>query len=164
MPTNKIKISWDATPTDFVTTNLQSLTSGYVWNSGAIADATPSSEWVRISYALVAAEAASLGDSYVFRLSQGDGASSDEIWAGGLSESEGVISTAGPAMAIQSNCPIVYEVPFRTNLAVDGYQGTFDVFLPGPRWQLLCWANGPALTTGNVLRYRYGTPQVQASV
>jgi len=164
MATNNIEIAWDATPAAFTTTNLESLTAGYVWHSGLIEDASPSSEWVRISFALVSDSALSLGESFVFRLSQGDGAASGEIWSGGLGTSEGVISTAGPAMAVQANCPIVHEVAFRTNLATDGYEGVFDIYSPGPRWQLLIWAQGEGLTTGNVLRYRYGTSQIQAGV
>ena len=164
MATNNVEIAWDSTPTNFTITNLESLADGNIWQSGVIDDATPSKEWVRISFALIFNTTPVAGDSVIFRLAQGDEAASDEIWSGGIGTSESEISTAASIAAIQATMPPVYQVAWQTNMTASGFEGMFDLYSPGPSWQLLIEANGEALTTGNVVRYRYGTSQIQAAV
>lgn len=158
---NKIKIAWDATPTDFSTlTNLHSLADGNIWQSGEINDATPSDNWLRISYELIFNATPVAGDSLIFYLSKGDEAASNEIWAGGIGTSESEISAAASIAEAQQACPIVWEHAWATSHGTT-FKGIFDVRNYGPSWQLLIEANGEALTTGNRLRYRYGTEEVQ---
>ena len=162
--TQDVLITWDSAPTAFTSPNLESLADGNIWQSGAIDDASPSMEWVRISCSVIFSRAPGAGDSLIFRLAQGDESASDEIWSGGIGTSESEISTAASIAAIQATMPPVYQVPWQTNMTASGFEGMFDLYSPGPSWQLLIEANGESLTTGNVVRYRYGTSQIQAAV
>lgn len=157
---NEIQIRWDATPTDFSTlTNLHSLADGEIWQSGEHNDATPTDQIVRISYELIFVTPGA-GDSLIFYWAYGDEASSNEIWSGSIGTSEGEITTAGPIAEVQQGCMRIWEHAFATSHGTT-FKGAFDVWNFGPSWQLLIEANGAALTTGNRLRFRYGTPQVQ---
>ena len=160
---NAILITWDATPTDFGTiTNLNSLADGNIWQSGEINDASPSDQILRISYELVFNATPVAGDYLAFWIASGDEASSNEIWDGGIGTSESEISVAASvAEALASLGQPAKTHAWQTNHGTT-FQGHFDVFNFGPSWQLLIQASGEALSaTGNRVRYRYGTPEVQ---
>jgi len=162
MATNDIRINWDATPTDFATIiNLNSLADGNIWQSGAIDDAEPSNQIVRISYSLTFNVTPISGDLLKFYIATGDEAASSEIWPGGIGTSESEISTAAAIEKVQAALNPVRLHAWTTNLGTV-FDGLFDVWFPTPSWQLLIEASGEALAaTGNTVRYRYGTPQQQ---
>lgn len=158
---NDVKIAWAGTPTDFSPiTNLNSLADGNIWQSGEISDASPSNEILRISYELVAVTPAA-DDSLIFYLAQGDEASANEIWTGGIGTSESEISAAAAIAEVQAACPIMWEHAWQTSHGTI-FKGHFDIWNFGPSWQLLIEANSVALAAStNRLRFRYGTTQIQ---
>jgi hypothetical protein len=160
MATTDLLIAWDATPTDFTVTNLESLGSGDIWQSGELNAGPPNDQVARISYQIVFNTTPVAGDSVIFRWAWGDQASSNEIWSGGIGTSEGQITAAAGKAEARAGCPVVHEHFWKTSHGTT-FKGFFDVFSFGPSWQLLIEANGEALTTGNRVRYRYGTAQSQ---
>lgn len=158
---NEVLIKWDATPTDFATlTNLHSLADGNIWQSGEINKATPTWEFVRISYELIFNATPVAGDHVNFWIASGDEAASNEIWDGGIGTSESEISTAANVVAVEQALAAPKVHHWATSHGTT-FKGHFDYFNFGPSWQLLIQVVGEALTTGNRVRYRYGTREVQ---
>lgn len=157
---NKILINWDSV-TDFSTlTNLNSLADGNVWQSGEMNDASPSDIFLKISYELDFNATPVQGDRLIFWIMQGDMAASNEIWEAGIGTSESEISTAASIAEIEMIQPS-FTHSWQTNHGTT-FKGIFTVELESPSWQLLIQADGEALaSSGNRLRYRYGTAEVQ---
>jgi len=157
---NETEILWQSV-TDFSTlTNLHSLADGNWWQSGEINDASPSNEFVRISWELVFNATPVAGDYIWFKIARGDGAASNEIWDAGVGTSESEISTAASIAAIDQAPMPQWTHYWATNHGVT-FKGLHVVGLHGHSWQLLVSVRGEALTTGNRVRYQYGTPQAQ---
>lgn len=159
---NLIPVQWDTSPTDFATlTNLHSLADGNIWQSGEINDSNPANELLAISYELVFNATPVAGDHLNFYVAYGDQAASNEIWDGGIGTSESEISTAASIAAVQQSVPVARCHMWQTNHGTT-FKGSFVVPLNGPSWQLLIEAVGEALAaSGNLLRYRYGSREVQ---
>ena len=151
------KINWGST-TDFTLTNLHSLAGGNIWVSNAIADGDPSNQIVQISYKLVCDSSVVADEQFTFRIARGDDASS-EIRDAGISTSEQEISSANTISDIQDVLNPVKIV--RIDRASQTLYGVFNVYDPGPDWQLLIEfdsASGALAASGNVASYRLGTP------
>lgn len=155
----EIKYTW-GTLTDLTVTNLESLADGNIWQSGEINDGEPSNEVVEVSYKCVFNTTPVAGDHLKIFQAFGDQAASNEIWDGVIGVSESEISAAASVAAVLSALSPVFVHSWRTNHGTT-FQKVLVLPLVWPSWQLLIQASGEALTTGNIVRYRYGTPQVQ---
>lgn len=159
---DEIQLDYDATPTDLTVTNLADLADGDVWQSGALDPGDPAPQAVRVSYEIVFNATPVAGDSLQFFHAAGDEAASNEIWDGGIGATEGQITTDAAVAAVEAACPLVHQHPWQTNHGVT-FKGSFDIWNPGPSWQLLVKASGEALeSTGHRVRVRYLSPQVQS--
>ena len=163
MAAEDLRIRWESAPTDMTVTNLASLASGTLWQSGEINDASPSHEILRISYELDFNATPVAGDSLRFYLAIGDEAAANEIWDGRLGTAEGQITAAASIAEAKQGCALVHEHAWATSHGVE-FKGHFDVYNFGPSWQLLIEANGEALAAAtNRVRRRYGTTQRQTA-
>lgn len=145
--------------TSLTVTNLESLVAGNVWQSGVISNpVSPDIEvYVRVWYHCIFNTTPVAGDSLNFHIAEGDD-DGTEIWMGGIGESESEISTAATIAAIEAAIPPVHVHPWVTSHGTT-FKGKFIDSLVGPEWQILIKAVGEALTTGNVVKYQYGTPR-----
>mgnify|MGYP006969464167 FL=1 len=81
---NESEILW-GTVTDFSDiSELDQLGDGDWWQSGEQNDASPSNQFVRISWEIIFANTPVAGDFLWFKIARGDGAASNEIWDGGI--------------------------------------------------------------------------------
>ncbi len=150
------KIAWGTT-TDFTLTNLHSLAGGNIWVSNAYAEGSPSSEIAQISYTLVCDSSVAADEQIIFRIAKGDD-DGTEIRDAGISTSEQEISTANTISDIQDTLNPVKVV--RIDRVSQTLKGVFNVYDPGPDWQLLIEldsASGALAASGNVASYRMGT-------
>lgn len=158
---NEIKIDWEAA-VDLTVTNLASLADGNFWQSGAIDPGDPAPQVVRVSYEIVFNATPVAGDSLQFFFASGDEASSSEVWSGNVGTSEGQITAAAAKAAVEAGCELVHQHAWQTSHGTT-FKGHFDLWSPGPSWQLLVKAAGEALaSSGHRVRRRYGSPQVQS--
>lgn len=161
---DQTQLAWTATPTAFGTlTNLHSLADGNIWNSGVIASGSPTDMIIQISYNLVFNTGPAAGDYLAFWVIGNDDDGSTPYWPAGISETEGEITT-GTTPLIETVLAAVGQPhhihPFRATAPVT-FRGTFFAHNFTPDWQLLIRAVGEALSaSGNVVRYRYATPQI----
>lgn len=157
----EISLQWDTSPTDLTVTNLASLADGNIWNSGNLDPGNPSPQAVRVSYEIVFNATPVAGDYLEFRCISADEASSNEIVGGGVSTSEGAItSAASKAEALQGSSLLKVHAWDTSHGAT--FKGSFDIFNPGPSWQLLIRPVGEALASGtHRVRVRYLSPEYQ---
>lgn len=156
---NEDKIDWGTTTAFPSLAVLESLADANIWHSAILDDAEPSNQVVRISYHLIGVAAAD-GDSLIFYLIQADENATAEILSGDVAATETELVAGTGTEEVQTACPIVWEHHWITNHA-QIFKGIFDIWNFGPSWALAIEAQGFALTTGNKLWYRYGTPQRQ---
>jgi hypothetical protein len=151
-------INWDTSPTDLTVSNLDTLSDGNIWQSGALDKTEPTPQWVRVSYEIVFNATPVAGDSLDFYYASGDEAASNEIWPGNIGTSEGQITAAADKAAVEAGCDLVHRHAWQTSHGTT-FKGSFDLWNPGPSWQLLVKANGEATSSGTQrVRIRYGTP------
>ena len=140
-------------------TNLDSLAAGNIWQSGLLTNTNPGDMAVRIWFQLDWNAAPALGDQFKFYVSYGS-EEATELWTGDIGESESEISVAADQDRIRATCPLVHTVTMATTTTQTNNTGHFDVFYPGPAWQILIEAVGEALAaSGNSVEYRYFSPE-----
>jgi hypothetical protein len=146
--------------TAFTVTNLHGLADTNIWRSGAITNTNPANMAVRIFFHLDWDVAPVVGDNFKFYVSY----SSEEgtaKWTGGIANTEGQITVAADKIKIRQACPNVFTYTM-TDTTQTGHFGHFDIFYPGPQWQLLIEAAGEAIEptgTPSLVSYRYFTPE-----
>lgn len=160
--TDQFQLAWTSSPTAFGTlTNLHSLADGNIWNSGVIASASPTDYILQISYNLVFNATPVAGDYLGFWVIGNDDDGTTPYWPGSISETEGEISTAGAIAEALAAIGNHHHNHFWQTSHGTTFRGDFLVFNFKPDWQLLIRAVGEALaSSGNVVRYRYATPQL----
>lgn len=158
---DQTQLAWTATPTAFGTlTNLHSLADGNIWNSGVIASGSPTDMIVQISYNLVFNATPVAGDYLAFWVIGNDD-DGTPYWPGSISETEGEISTAANIAAALAAAGQPHHIHAWQASHGTTFRGTFFAHNFTPDWQLLIRAVGEVLAaSGNVVRYRYATPQV----
>lgn len=157
----EIKLQWDTSPTDLTVTNLASLADGNFWRSGNLDPGNPAPQVARVSYEVVFNATPVAGDYLEFRYARADEASSNEIIDGGLATTEGAITAAAGKAEAEAGSRIVRVHPWQTSHGAT-FKGSFDIYNPGPSWQLLIRPVGEALASGtHRVRVRYGSPESQ---
>ena len=161
MATNDIRTALEGV-TDFVVTNLHALAGGDIWRSIRIDDASPHSDQVTISFSLACNAAVAADDKLNFYWANSDEAAVSEIIDAGILATEGQITVANEISDVRDGLDLVHHVRIdRVNQVV---KGSFVLFSPGPSWQVLIElesAGGALGVAGSVVRYRFGTPQIQ---
>lgn len=157
----EIQLQWATSPTDLTVSNLASLADGNVWRSGNLDPGNPAPQVVRVSYEIVFSATPIAGDYLEFRFASADEAGSNEIIDGNLSTSEGAITVAADRAAAIQGSRLVRVHAWDTSHGAT-FKGSFDLFNPGPSWQLLIRPVGEALASGtHRVRVRYGSPEYQ---
>lgn len=159
---DQTQLAWGSSPTAFGTlTNLHSLGDGAIWNSGVITNTSPTDMIVQISYNL-SLSAIAAGDYAAFWVIGNDDDGTTPYWPGSVSESEGVTTAGANAAIILASVGQPHHIhSFVTSLANTTFRGSFFVHNFTPDWQLLIQTVSTSLAaSGNVVRYRYATPQV----
>lgn len=161
----EIQIQWASTaPTDLTVTNLASLADGNIWRSGNLdpaASGAPVPQVVRVSYEIVFNATPIAGDYLEFRFANADEAASNEILDGNIATTEGTITTAAARAEALAGTRLVRVHAWETSHGAT-FKGSFDIFNPGPSWQLLVRPVGEALSaSGHRVRVRYGSPEYQ---
>lgn len=150
--------------TGLTVTNLESLPAGDFWQSGVIsldgADTEIYDQIMIVSYEIVLAASPTDGDAVEFYLAAGDDEAS-ETWDGNIGESEGTISTAAAVADVESALPTPHHLQAYVSGANLTLKGSFEIAIPTHEVQILVRSPDQALGTGNVVRYRTATPQLQ---
>lgn len=155
------QLAWGSTTTFGTLTNLHSLASGNLWNSGEITDTSPTNEIVQISYNIVFNATPIAGDTLHFWVIGSDGDAGTEYYPGQIGTTEGEISVAANIAEALAAIGQPHHIHGWQTSHGTTFRGTFDSFIYKPDWQVLIRANGEALSaSGNVVRYRYASSQV----
>ena len=159
MGVNDIKTNLAAV-TDFTVTNLHTMAGGRIWQSGNINDPEPHHDQVMISFSLLCDPAVAAEDKVNFYWANADEHAAEIIDAA-LPDTEAQIAAANLISDIRDICDLVFSV--RIDRVNQRLLGSFIVFSPGPSWQLLIELEsaGGAFGLGNIVRRRFGTPQIQ---
>ena len=162
MAAEDLKINWGSLTSIATITDLNSLADGNLWLSAAINDAEPAHQLVQISYTLEFNATPIAGDYLQLFLPEGNG-DGTILWPGGVSDSQQEISAAADIAAFLAACPPVWYHYWQTSHgAIFKFVKTFR--LPAPDWRVGIRCVGEALkSTGNSIKYKYGTPQRQTS-
>ncbi len=162
---NEIYTSWIVSQAPDVT-NLQALAAGDIWQSDNITTGPIAGKQhmlCRISYKIVLNAAAAGGDKITFYIFHGDEHfPTDEIWDGGVGETEGQITTAAAKAAIRDNVPAAKVVTLTAAVGTT-QQGSFEVKNLSPEWIIGVDLTGvtPLAASGSLIHYRYFDTQGQ---
>ena len=161
MATNDIRTRL-AGVTDFAVGNLHALAGGNIWRSLRVNDSSPHSDQVTISFSLVCSAGAAADDRINFYWANSDEAPAAEIIDAGIASTQGQVTVANEISDVRDMLDNVFSV--RIDRGSQTLKGSFIVFSPGPKWQLLIELEsgaGAFAGAGSVVRYRLGVPQVQ---
>lgn len=155
-------ISWDAVVA-FDVTNLHSLADGNIWGSAAAAPGSPSPSVVQISYNLVTNATMVAGEHIALWVINSDGDATTPYYPGSIAATQGQITTAANIAAALAAVGQPHRLHAWQTSHGTTFRGLFLFFLPRTAWKVLVRPVGEALSaSGNVVRYRYGTPQTLA--
>jgi hypothetical protein len=161
MATNEIRTNRDSL-TAFAVTTLHSMPGGQIWQSGLIANPEPENDQVGISFSIPVSAGAVAEDRLNFYWANADGAAADEIFDAGLADAEQRITVANEISDVRDILDLIFDV--RVDRGSQTLKGSFSVFSPGEAFQLLIElesAAGAIAALGSIVRYRFGTPQIQ---
>lgn len=160
MATNDIRTRLEGL-TGFTVTTLQGLPPQQMWRSGVIRDPTPHHDQVGISFRIIGGAAVVADDRLNFFWCNLDGGTPELVDAV-LPDTEGRTADVLVMAEVRDICDLVFSVRFnRVNQVMEG---SFVVFNPGDAWQLVIENEGgigDLAIVGQIVRYRFGTPQIQ---
>ena len=160
MATNDIRTRLEGL-TDFAVPSLQGMQPMQMWRSGVIRDATPHHDQVGISFGITGGPAVVADDKLNFYWCNLDGGAPELVDAV-LPTTEGRTTDVLVMSDVKDICDLVFSVRF--DRVLQPLEGSFIVYSPGDAWQLIIEHEkgiGDLALTGQIVRYRFGTPQIQ---
>ena len=143
-------------------TNLHSLASGDIWHSEVINDAP--SAYTQYPYFYLAYSldwtGAGAGDSAEFYVLREDELAAGSKWEGGVTASQGTLTTDANVAAVRDNCVPVARLTLGATINQTEQNGVIEVVSPFPRFKVAVYVVGaPLAASGSNLSYRFAEPK-----
>ena len=159
MADTNFPVAWGTT-TALDVTNLHSLADGNIWGSEAIAPGSPTSPILQISYNLVTNAAMTAGEYIALWVINSDGEATTPYYPASIVATQAQITAAANIAEALAACGPPNKIHAWQTSHGTTFRGLFLYYYPRTAWKVLVRPVGEAFAaSGNLVRYRYGTPQ-----